>query len=814
MERKPVETTGQARWGIRFTGVVQGVGFRPLVSVIAHELGLTGFVYNDAAGVYVEVQGDETLLRTFVEAVQARKAPTARIDDTVITVHPVTDETAFLILPSPAGDTMSTFIGADTAPCEACLRELTDPEDRRYGYSFINCTHCGPRYTIIEKAPYDRQFTTMAPFTMCSPCQAEYDDLHGRRYHAEPTACGVCGPRYSLLDAQGNVVECGLDNAEEDVFAVVRNHIANGDIVAIKGIGGYHLVCDARNAKAIDRLRQRKRRPDKPLAVMAGSLATAKTVACISEAEEAVLTGPERPIVLLETLHASKAACRRRPERMRAGEETIMDAVGPGGIAWEAVAPGNHYIGIMLPYAPVHHLLVPKDALWVMTSGNYSGDTVIYEDEAALRTLTGVADWFLVHNRRIVSPVDDSVVAVVNDEPLLFRRSRGYVPLSLTMAVGGQAPSSEKETVKRDAQPYRMPTILAMGGDLKHVFAINKGREVLPGPHIGDLANEVTNEAMEHAIARYEQLFTLTPDAVVADKNPQYYSSRYGRAYAADKGIPYLEVQHHHAHIAAVMAEHQLEGPVLGVAFDGTGYGDDGDIWGGEFMLCEGSRYERLVHLARTPLPGGERAVEEPWRQALWYLRRTCGETLPGPYEAWREDLPYGWELVDQLFKSKMPQLWTTSAGRLFDAVGSLLGLGYRHSYDSQIAMALEQLAYSKRGNLYDFYYDGSVLDFYPLVRQIIEGRIKGVARSTLAASFHRTLAYGITEVAEDLCSRYGIQTIVLGGGVFQNRRLLVEMARMEPTYRVILPKKIPVNDGGLAVGQWWLAMKQLTEKE
>lgn len=759
------------RQGIRFTGIVQGVGFRPLIAVIARELHLVGFVYNDDAGVYTEVQGKEEAVDFFVEQVQTRKGPLARIDSVTVTDLSLGEESLFVIAPSPAGKQPATFIGADTAPCEACRQELHDPMNRRYHYSFINCTHCGPRYTIVETVPYDRQFTSMKEFPFCKACETEYKTETNRRYHAEPNACPVCGPQYTLYEVVDDELQAltGSD-IPIDPLTLGRDYVMSGHIVAFKGVGGYHLVCDATNEAAVWRLRERKQRPHKPLAVMVDSLATAHQIAHITPEEAALLQTPARPIVLL-------------PQRLEAK------------VAWSAVAPHNHYIGIMLPYAPVHEVWLPPGAVWVMTSGNRSGEPVIYEDVEAKAKLKSVADYFLVHNRRIVASVDDSVVEVVKGETLPIRRSRGYVPTSFNVRLPKQGAT----------------TVLAMGGDLKNAFAMNRGEAVLMGPHIGDLANEAMNESLIHTIERYKDLFGLRPEAVVGDYHPQYFASQYGKTYSETHGIPFLPVQHHHAHVAAVMAEYGLqEEPVLGICFDGTGYGLDGTIWGGEFLLCQGATMQRLAHIHGAPLPGGEAAVKEPWRQALWYIRDTYGDTLPSWLEPWLNGLPENWQLLDQIMTHGMPMVQASSAGRLFDAVGSLLGLGNVHTFDGQIAMSLEQLAYGERGKIKEFTFDGEVLDFKPLVQDIIGHLGDGISKRVLAASFHRTLAYGITETMEYLCSLYKIKQVVLCGGVFQNRRLIEEMMSINHDQVMLLPRQVPPNDGGLALGQLWLGQQRL----
>lgn len=745
------------RWGIRYTGIVQGVGFRPLVSMWAHSLGLTGFVYNDSQGVYVEVQGCVDDLQLFLDAIQDDRPRLCRITSQTVQHLTIKDnEVDFSVKPSPLGEAVSTFISADTAPCADCLKELQQ-DKRRKEYPFINCTNCGPRYTIIKSLPYDRERTTMDEFPMCEACKAEYEDIEGRRYRAEPNACVQCGPHYTLYKPNRTIVDT------VNVWNTTRELINEGSIIAIKGIGGYHLVCDARNDAAVQRLRKRKNRPHKPLAIMVGSLDTAIELVHLSDEELDVLTGMERPIVLLK--RHTDSGVRLSPH----------------------VAPDNHMLGVMLPYTPMHEVLLPSDAAWVMTSGNRSGDPVLYDDDQAFEELESVADYFLVHNRQIYAPLDDSVVTVIHNKPRLIRRSRGYVPEPIHCELSGQSP------------------ILAMGSDLKNAFAMNKGSEVLVGPHIGDLQNASTHATLEWTIDRYEELFSIQPEKIIVDSHPQFFSSHLGERIGKSLQIPVIPVQHHHAHIASVMAEHNLEGPVLGIAMDGTGYGPDGTVWGGEFLLCKGDQYQRLAHIHEAPLPGGEKAVSEPWRQALWYIRNYYGDDVPPIYQDWMKELPKGWDILDKALQSTMPMVQATSCGRLFDAVGSLLGLGMVHTYDAQIAIALEALCGDEKGILLDYNYDGRILDFTPTVQSIMDGVVNGESRDHLAASFHKTVAIALCETAADLMERYNVSDAAISGGVFQNRKLVELIYRAWHVGDLYMNEAVPSNDGGLAFGQLWI---------
>lgn len=755
MKQNSNQTT--ERWGIRYTGIVQGVGFRPLVSMLAHSLGLTGFVYNDSQGVYVEVQGFLGELQLFLDAVQEEQPRLCRI--TSQTVQHLTlnmHESDFVVQASPLGESVSTFISADTAPCNDCLKELQQ-DKRRKEYPFINCTNCGPRYTIIKSLPYDRERTTMNEFPMCKDCKAEYEDIEGRRYRAEPNACSYCGPRYTLYKPNRMAVDM------VNVWNTTRELINEGNIIAIKGVGGYHLVCDARNDAAVQRLRKRKNRPHKPLAIMVGSLDMAIELVHINDVELDVLTGMERPIVLLERNHNSSV--RLSPH----------------------VAPDNHMLGVMLPYSPMHEVLLPSDAAWVMTSGNRSGDSVLYNDDQAFNELGEVADYFLVHNREIYAPLDDSVVVVINNKPRFIRRSRGYVP----------------EPIHCDG--LEQTSILAMGSDLKNAFAVNKGSEVLVGPHIGDLENASTHKTLEWTIERYKNLFSIQPEKIIIDSHPQFFSSRLGERIGESFHLSVIPVQHHHAHIASVMAEHNLRWLVLGIAMDGTGYGPDGTIWGGEFLLCKGNQYQRLAHIHAAPLPGGEKAVSEPWRQALWYIRNYYGDDIPFVYQEWMKELPKGWEILDKALQSTMPMIQATSCGRLFDTVGALLGLGMVHSYDAQIAISLETLCGDEKGSLLAYNYDGHILDFTPTVQSIMDGVVRGECRAHLAASFHKTMAIALCETAADLMERYNISDVAMSGGVFQNRKLLEFIYKTWHIGNLYMNEAVPSNDGGLALGQLWL---------
>ena len=793
---------------IHVTGIVQGIGFRPFVSKLAHELGIVGTVRNDTSGVEIHIQGMDADCQLFIERLQSELPMHGRIDTLQIEPTELQDLDDFTIILSQ-GVKGNAFIGADMAPCEACLQDIQNPENRRFHYGFTNCTNCGPRYTIIESTPYDRDKTSMKVFPMCEDCQREYEDIEGRRYHAEPNACEHCGPMFTLQGTDGTVLASGYEAIEQ-----AKQHIQQGAIVALKGVGGYHLVCDALQENTVQTLRQRKGRPRKPLAVMAGSLETAKQYVHISEKEEKLLLSPVRPIVLLQkiktyntnTMHLETCAtseCDRVLKEMTdvnqkkhvsnqecrnaCTQKAAMDVTSQIVPVAPSVAPGMATLGILLPYAPYHYSLVPSDALWVMTSANRSGDPVLYDDAQALEELQGIADYILTHNREIISPVDDSVVQVVQNEPILIRRSRGYVPVSIPVV------PLEKS-----------PTMLAMGADMKASFGMNRGSHTILSPYMGDMEHQRVQDLLWSTTKRYEELFQLQPTQVIVDAHPNYYTSQCGRTYAEEHQVPIIEVQHHHAHVAAVLAEYNIQEPVLGICLDGTGYGTDGTLWGGEFLYCHQEHMERMAHLSYAPLPGGEVAVREPWRQALWYVNQLYPIGAPTVIEQWKKTLPKGWELLEKMMPH-MQMVQSSSGGRLFDTVASLLGLGHEHLYDAQLAIELEQLALSEKGTILDMKLDGSVLDTMSLVRSVIEQLEYGESVAKISANFHRTLIYYIGQMAKRCCEERQISHIVLCGGVFQNRILLEGVMQELGEYTVHVPTQSPMNDGGIALGQLWL---------
>ena len=758
----------RTRRAFRVSGIVQGVGFRPFVYRLAVRYGLAGCVWNDSAGVGIEAEGTAAALDAFAEAVCTEAPLAASVAAVTFEEISPTGEQGFQILPSPAGTVARTLVSPDLAVCADCRREILSAENRRCGYAFTNCTNCGPRYSIIRGVPYDRPLTSMAPFQMCPACQREYDDPADRRFHAQPNACAVCGPSYRLL-VDGTV-------EERDPLARAREIVAAGGIVAVKSIGGYHLACDARSDAAVRRLRGRKHREAKALAVMAGSMELVRSLCVVSEEEERWLMSPAAPIVLL----------RRCAD--------TSDAVA------QSVAPGNAYLGVLLPYAPVHLLLLAANDLWVMTSANLSGAPMMCEDAAAVRGLAGIADAILVHNREIVHRVDDSVMRMTAGGRQMIRRSRGFAPMPLVL------PSA------------RECMVLAGGAELKNTFCLTRGAEAFLSEHIGDLMERSVLASYEATIAHYEQFFEVRPEVLAADLHPAYLSGQYMAARAAREGLLLVRVQHHHAHIAAVLAEHACHERVLGVALDGTGYGDDGASWGGEFMAADLADYERLAHFSYLPLPGGDRAAGEPWRLALWVLHGMYGGDLEKYAPQFAAELPTGWELLMQATAAGVNAPPTSSAGRLFDAAAALLGICRENVYEGQAAIGLELLARRARraGVVLPYRMNCAsvpmAVDFLPVLCALADGAegLTAEERAGRALDFHVTMAAAVAEMLGILATRTGLRTAVLSGGVFQNALLLENLLTRLGDFRVLLPHNAPPNDGGIAYGQAAVALARM----
>jgi hydrogenase maturation protein HypF len=721
---------------VRLTGIVQGVGFRPFVYKLAQRLNLSGWVLNDSSGLIAEVEGPEAAIEAFLEALGSEHPPLAWIQDRAVTSLPLNGDREFCIRPSVSETGRFALISPDIATCGECLADCTDPSNRRYGYAFTNCTNCGPRYTIIRDIPYDRPNTTMAAFEMCAECRAEYEDPANRRFHAQPNACPVCGP------------------APSAELGEAQRRLADGEILAIKGLGGYHLGCDARNRAAVERLRARKRRSDKPFAVMVRDLLAARELCAVDDAAARALSGPRHPIVIL-------------PRRADAGLA-------------ESIAPGNPTLGVMLPYTPLHHLLFRGAAFTalVMTSGNLSEEPIVVDNRDARERLGGVADWFLMHNRDIYMRADDSVVRMFEGEERVMRRSRGYAPQTLD--------------VGRD-----LAELLACGGELKNVFCLTKGTHAILSQHIGDLENYETLVFFEETLANLKKLFRVTPRAVAYDLHPGYLSTKYALAL---EGLLKIGVQHHHAHIASCMAENGLTGEVIGVAMDGTGYGLDGAIWGGEFLFAGYAGFTRRAHLRYVPLAGGDAAVREPWRSALAYA--DAAERLAGVDEK-------RVHVVQRMIATGTNTVMTSSCGRLFDAVAALVGLRYEVNFEGQAAIELEAIADGSCEERYEFEIDGEDIDFRPMMQRIVR---ETAARPIVAARFHNTLAEAIQEMCLRMRRESGLNRVCLSGGTFQNMRLLRLTARAlrASGFDLFLHRNVPPNDGGIALGQAVIAAERM----
>jgi hydrogenase maturation protein HypF len=728
---------------------------------LAARLRLGGFVKNQTGGVLIEVEGEATTLERFGAELADRPPPLALIEHLSWERRPPRGDPAFRIEASEADAAIPVFLSPDVATCPECLAEVLNPADRRHGYPFLNCTNCGPRLSIITGAPYDRARTTMAGFPMCPACRAEYDNPRDRRFHAQPTACPACGPRLAALDAAGRPLPAA------NPLALFAAALREGKVGALKGLGGFHLACDARNAAAVAALRRRKHRDEKPFAVMAPDVAAAEALAEVGPAERALLLSPPCPIVLLR---------KRRPSAVA-----------------EGVAPGNPWLGVMLPYTPLHHLLLREagGTPLVMTSGNRSDEPIAYQDDAPAK-LAGIADLFLVHDRPIHVRCDDSVTRVVGGVELPVRRSRGYAPRPLDLPRACPRP------------------LLAVGGQLKATFALGRGRQAFLSHHLGDLDHYDAYRAFERDVALYEQLFAVRPECLVHDLHPDYVTTRYAGRRAAREGTPLLAVQHHHAHLASCMAEHGLDEPVLGVTFDGTGFGADGAVWGGEFLVGDYRHFRRAAHLRYVGLPGGDQAIREPWRMAVAHLTDAQAEFAPLKARL----LPVQLRTVERMLQRRLNTPQTSSAGRLFDAVAALAGVRDCVSYEGQAAVELEWLA---TGAVPDRAYPFAVsppppgekdaplvVDTRPLIRAVAEEASHGVAAALIARRFHSALVEMIAAVCGRLRQETGIGAVVLSGGVFLNALLTSEAsARLRGDgFWVYRHRRVPPNDGGLSLGQ------------
>jgi len=741
---------------ITVEGIVQGVGFRPFVYGLARKNGLAGFVLNDVAGVTIELEGEPPALENFLTHLREQPPPLARIENVDCRTIPATGESAFNIVGSQGEEERSALISPDTPTCEDCLKELFDPADRRYRYPFINCTNCGPRFTIIKDVPYDRERTTMAAFAMCGECAREFQDPTDRRFHAQPNACPQCGPRVRLLDAHGYEIPDG-----EPVSHAARL-LRRGEILAVKGLGGYHLACNALDLNAVERLRTRKHREEKPFALMVRDLRTVKQLCLVSDEDELLLRSYARPIVLL----------RRRENSRIAG----------------AVAPGQRQLGVMLPYTPLHHLLLADAAFpLVMTSGNLSEEPIAYKDDDALCRLGKIAEYFLLHDREIHMRCDDSVARTIGKQELLIRRSRGYAPQPISVAV-----------------PFVQP-VLACGAHLKNTFCLGKERHAFMSHHIGDLENYETWDSFGKGIEHCKNLFAIEPSVIAHDLHPEYLSTKYAVGVG---GLTKVGVQHHHAHVASCMAEHGLEGPVIGVAFDGLGYGQDGTIWGGEFLVATLSGYARRAHLRTVPLAGGNRAIREPWRMAVSYVRDALGtDPISSGLPGWDGISEKKIELVTSMMQRGLNTVRTSSCGRLFDAVASITGLRHEVNYEGQAAIELEMAVLEGITESYPFEIGTNSpweIDMRPAIERLVQEVQRKFSIGLMSARFHNTVVAVIVEVCRRLRETDGLNLVCLGGGSFQNVYLLERLipALRDHGFAVYLNSQVPTNDGGIALGQ------------
>jgi hydrogenase maturation protein HypF len=750
---------------IRVEGIVQGVGFRPFVHALAAEHRLAGFVGNDAAGVFIEAEGDPAAVGALVDAVRTRPPALALVERVSVASLPPTGEPGFQIVTSVAAGARSALVSPDTATCADCLRELLDPADRRHRYAFVNCTNCGPRFTIVRDVPYDRPLTTMAGFAMCAACAREYHDPADRRFHAQPTCCPACGPSLRLVTSAGAPV------AGDPVQAAAAL-LDRGAVVAVKGLGGYHLAADATCEPAVAALRARKHREDKPFAVLVPDLATAAHVCEVDPVAEGVLAGRRRPIVLLP----------RRP----AG-----DGAGTAPEIAHSVAPGNRVLGLMLPYTPLHHLLAAElGRPFVLTSGNVSDEPIAYHDPDATERLAGIADAFLTHDRPIHVRADDSVVRIVQGGELPLRRSRGYAPEPLTL-------------------PWTVPRpVLACGAELKSTFCLATGDRAFVSHHIGDLENYETLRSFTDGIGHFQRLFDITPLLVAHDLHPDYLSTKYAQDLAGmDRGeVELVGVQHHHAHVAACLADNGEAGPVVGVAFDGLGYGVDGTLWGGEVLVADLVGFERVGWLEPVALPGGAAAIREPWRMAAAYLHAAYGDEPPAGLDVVARNRPR-WRAVVTLASGGVRSPLTSSAGRLFDAVAALLGVRDVVRYEGQAAIELEQLADRATRDGYPVALDGGaplVLRGTDLIRAVVDDLRRGVDPAVIAARFHNGLAALVVATAGRVAASAGLGTVALSGGVFQNMLLLEAVAAglRREGLKVLVHRRVPPNDGGISLGQ------------
>ena len=747
---------------IEVSGIVQGVGFRPYVYRLSKRLHLNGFVKNNSDGVSIEIEGDENSAKQFIEILSNQPPPLAQILNKKVTDIPPTGVPGFHITKSESRQQKNTLISPDIATCDDCLQEMLDPTDRRYLYPFINCTNCGPRYTIISDIPYDRPKTSMTGFSMCRRCQTEYDDPMDRRFHAQPNACPVCGPTLKFI---------GKDHLEtsENSLELLLRALEAGQIAAIKGTGGFHLAADARNQAAIKILRERKHRFEKPLALMVKDIQTISTIAFLNEETIVQLSNLHRPIVL----------CKKRDNN---------------GIAKE-IAPDNDYFGIMLPYSPLHELIFRQGNLdvLVMTSANISEEPICFRDEECITRMNNIADCYLLHNRDIYIRCDDSVMHIFKNKPLFIRRSRGYSPRPVILSRKGTS-------------------VLAVGGHLKNTICLTRENFAFLSQHIGDLENLQTLHVFEQAIDHLQTLFAVKPEYIVHDLHPEYVSTKWVEEEAT---VPHQSIQHHYAHILSVMAEYGIEKDIIGIALDGAGFGEDRAIWGGEVLLCDLHSYQRLAYFDYLPMPGGEKAILEPWRMAVSYLLKYF-DNGSGLAVSLFGEKPFPIKIIEQMIEKGLNAPLTSSCGRLFDAVAAILGLRTIVAYEGQAAIILESIAEKTASDFLDIgkinivlENDHWILNPNEILHNIVKYKIDGKPLAKISQAFHEALIDAFIRVADILREQKGTDLIALSGGCFQNIRLLTGLYQQleERGFRVFTNKEVPVNDGGISLGQAYWGM-------
>lgn len=787
------------KYRVVITGIVQGVGFRPFIYNLSNQLGLKGWVGNADSDVIIEVETENNLITNFIEQIEQSAPVLSRIESIHYEELPLEGFSSFGIRHSQTISKGHIFISPDVCTCNDCLEELKNKQDRRYMYPFINCTNCGPRFTIIKDIPYDRDKTTMSDFQMCDSCRKEYTTPSNRRYHAQPVSCYNCGPSLEIADQNGNNISDGSMTSKECI-EYISKVINAGRVAAIKGIGGYHLACDASNEAAVDRLRSRKHRDDKPFALMLRSLDVVAKYCIINDKEMDLLKAPASPIVLLE-----KKSNIELPS---------------------AIAYLNRFLGVMLPYTPIHHILFEQAGfpeIIVMTSGNLSSEPIFYEDAAAISGLIGIADAFLTNNRDIYIRTDDSVTRVFEDKEYIIRRSRGYVPKPIKIDVHKLLEVDEK---------YEIPSVLACGGELKNVFCLNKKNMFYLSHHIGDLENESTNTAFSNGVEHFKKLFDVSPECIAYDLHPNYYSSQYALNQVERNKIG---VQHHKAHIASCMAENQLVGEVIGVAFDGTGYGEDGNIWGGEFFKGSYYGFERVGHLEYVMMPGGDSAVKHPWRMAVSHLfsanmteliqKRNLNKSNEDSCfirDISQNDIDFTIKMLEKKLNSPL----TSSMGRLFDAVSALLGIKTDISYEGQAAIELEYYAIIEDARPYDIgllIQDANtengdscfIAKTSSIIKQIVKDLQGGQGRENISSRFHATIAELVLQGCKEIREKNRLNKVILSGGVFQNITLLkmsVDSLR-ENSFEVYIHNQVPANDGGIALGQAMMALASSVTK-